>query len=86
MASTPIPMARIDVYKRQLLDRTHAEHTGHIDDADAAQLDKMADVLRGRAHDLAVGDLAQLHRVVRHQTVAALDQLNGCLLYTSRCV
>ena len=46
----------------------------------------MADVLRGRAHDLAVGDLAQLHRVVRHQTVAALDQLNGQLTLADAAV
>ncbi len=48
----------------------------HIDDADAAQLDIVADHLR-RGADQLVRDAADLHRVVRHQPVAPHDELDG---------
>ena len=46
----------------------------------------MADVLRGRAHDLAVRDLAQLHSIVGHKAVAALDQLDRQLALADAAV
>ena len=68
------------------LDCTHTEHPGHIDDANAAQLNEVADILRSGAHDLPVGHLAQLYRIVGHQTVPALDQLNGQLAFADAAV
>ena len=46
----------------------------------------MADILRSGAHDLPVGNLAQLYRIVGHQTVPALDQLNGQLALADAAV
>ena len=46
----------------------------------------MADVLRRSAHDLAVGELAQLHGVVGDEAVAALDQLDGQLALADAAV
>ena len=46
----------------------------------------MTDVLRCHAHDLAAGNLAQLHSIVRNQAVAALDQLNGQLALADTAV
>lgn len=63
-----------------LPDRAHAEHAGYADDADAAaQLNEVADVFRRSPHDLAAGDLAQLHGIVGDEAMAALDQFNGQL-------
>ena len=41
-----------------VFDGARAEQAGHVDDADAAQFDEVADVGRGHAHDLVRGDLA----------------------------
>jgi hypothetical protein len=68
------------------LDRAHTEHTGHIDDADTAQLNEVADVFRRSTHDLTVGDLAQLHGIVGNEAVAALDQLDGQLALADAAV
>ena len=46
----------------------------------------MADILRGSTHDLAVGHLAQLHRIICHKAVAALDQLDGKLAFANAAV
>ena len=46
----------------------------------------MADILRGSTHDLAVGYLAQLHRIICHKAVAALDQLDGKLAFANAAV
>lgn len=50
-----------------------------VDDADAAQLHKVADVLRRRTHKGAVGYPADFHRVVCDEPVATFDQLHGGL-------
>src|SRR5699024_12277340 len=63
-----------------------AVRPGHVDDAHAPQLDEVADVLGGGAHDLPVGDLAQLDGVVGHQPVAPLDQLDGQLALADAAV
>ncbi len=57
--------------------RAVAKHARHVDDADAAQLDKMADIFRCAAHDRSVGYPTQLHRVVRNQAMAALDKFDS---------
>ena len=46
----------------------------------------MADIFRGSAHDLTVGHLTQFHGIICHQTVAALDQLNGQLAFADAAV
>ena len=46
----------------------------------------MTDVFRCSAHDLAVGHLAQLHGIICHQTVTALDQLDGQLAFADAAV
>ena len=56
------------------LDRADTEDTANVNDADAAQLDKVADNLGRRTDERLVGYTLDPNRVVR------------CLLYTSRCV
>ena len=46
----------------------------------------MADIFRGSAHDLTVGHLAQFHGIICHQTVTALDQLNGQFAFADAAV
>ena len=58
------------------LHRAHTEQLLHVDDADTPDLNVVADDLRGRAVQ-GVGNAANLHRVVGHQPVAALEQLDG---------
>src|SRR5699024_12124015 len=71
-----VPGLQLDhqVHRLGHLDRARAVHPGHVDDAHAPQLDEVTDVLGGGAHDLPVGDLAQLDANVGHQPVAPLDQ------------
>ena len=57
------------------LDGPHTEKLPHVDDADAPQLDIVADDLRRRADEL-VGNASQLHGIVRHQTVAPHNELD----------
>ena len=61
------------------LDGPHAEQAAYIDDPDAPQLHVVADQLRGGSHQGAMVGLLDLHRVVRDDAVAALDQLDGHL-------
>ena len=60
------------------LDRADAEDAAHIHDADAAQLDKVADDLGRGADQGLVRHALDLDRIVRDQAVSALDQLDGC--------
>ena len=62
-----------------ILHALHAKQGFHIDDPDAAQLDKVLGDVRSAADQSVVADLADLHHVVGDQTVAALDQLQGRL-------
>src|SRR5699024_9493223 len=67
-----VPGGQLDhqVHRLAHLDRARAVHPGYVDEAHPPQLDEVADVLGGGAHDLPVGDLAQLDGVVGHQPVA----------------
>ena len=56
----------------------HAQQLLHVDDANAPQLDVVADELGRLAVEL-IRHPADVHRVVRHQPVAPLDELNGRL-------
>lgn len=58
------------------LDRADTEDTANVNDADATQLDKVADNLGRRTDERLVGYTLDLNRVVRDQTVAALYQLD----------
>ena len=58
----------------------------HVDDADAAQLHIIADDLRGRADQNVLTDQLDLYRVVRHQAVAALDELKGGFAFSDAAV
>ena len=62
-----------------LLHALDAEQGLHIHDADAAQLDEMLRDLRRASHQRVVADLVDLHHIVRHQTVSALNQLQSRL-------
>ena len=75
-----LPLLQLDhqVDLRVKLHRTHTEELLHINDAHAADLNIVANQLRGSAVKRG-GNAAYLHSVVRHQAVAALEQLNGGL-------
>ena len=62
-----------------ILDGTGAEKGGHVDDADAPQLDIVLDQGRGTADEGGGADLFDLHGVVGDEPVAPLDQLHGSL-------
>ena len=66
-----------EVHGGFVLDGSHAEQLCHVDDADTADLDIVADQLRRRAAQRVPGDLANFHGVICDQAVAALEQL-GC--------
>ena len=76
--------AHVDLFGE--LDGAHAEDAAGIDDADAAQLDEVADVLRRLADERFARDAADLHGVVRNQPVAALDQLDRRLALADAAV
>ena len=69
-----------------ILDRADTVHAAHVDDADAAQLDEVADVVGGGAHQGLGGHAANLHRVVGDETVTALNQLHSGLALTDAAV
>ena len=75
-----VPLLKVNhqVQLGLIFDRPEPKELPHVDDTDAPQFDVMPDDLRRGAHQPA-GELAQLHRVVRHQAVAPHDQLNGHL-------
>ena len=56
-------------------DGAHAEQLCHIHNADAPQLNVVADELRCGADEGGLGDLADLHGIVRDETVAPLEEL-----------
>ena len=62
-----------------VLDGTGAEELGHVDDADAPQLDVIADQGRGTAHQGGGADPLDFHGIVGDEPVATLDQLHGGL-------
>ena len=79
-----LPAFEIDdqVNLRLQLNRTHAEQLLHINDTDTAQLNIVANQF-GCFADKLIRHTANFHRVIRHQTMAALDQLNGSFTLTN---
>ncbi len=63
-------------------DGAHAEDSAGVDDADAPQFHEVADVLRCGADQGLLGHPADFHRVVSHETVSALDELDHGLALT----
>ena len=83
-----IPDLQIDAHVDFLLqlNGAHTENATGVDDADAAQLDEVADVLRGLTDERFAGYAANFHRIVRDETVAALDKLDGRLALADAAV
>lgn len=69
-----------------VLDALHAEHVLDIEDADAAQLEKVPGEFRRIADQGRIGDFADLDDVVRDESVAAADELQGYLRLTDAAV
>ena len=62
-------------------DCAYAIHGTDINDANAANLHKVANHLRAFPRKAVVGNPANVHHVIRHQLMAALDQLQRSLAF-----
>ena len=76
-----VPFLQLDDHVDLLgvLDGLEAEEVLDVDDADAPKLDEVLGHLRSGADEGIVGHLADLHHVVRYQTVAPLYKLQSGL-------
>ena len=63
-------------------DGADAEHGLDIDDADAADFHEMADALGAGADEPFLGNPADIHHIIGHQLVTALDELQGGFAFT----
>ena len=77
------PLLQLDdqIDLRLKLDRTHAKQLLHVNETDAADFNIVLDNLRCGAHQ-GRGHPADLHRVVCHQPVTTLKELDGSLTFT----
>ena len=66
----------------RILNGTHTKDPARINNANAPQLHKVANVAGRRTHQCFVADLANFHRIIGDQSVSALDQLYGRLTFT----
>ena len=67
-------------------DSAHTEYSAGVYYADAAQLDKVAYIIRRTADERSRRDTANLDRVVRYQSVTALYKLKGSLTLSDAAV
>ena len=76
-----IPLFHLDdkINGLSVLNALDTEQGLHVDDADAAKLDKMPGDVRRASHQGIVADTADLHHVIADETVASLDQLQSSL-------
>ena len=86
LALLPLPQVddQVDLFRG--LDGAGAEDAADIDDADAPQLHKITDQFGRGTHQRLVGHPLDVHSVIGHQPVSALEQLHSGLALANAAV
>ena len=79
-----VPLLKLDnkIDRLGILNTLDTEQCFYIDDTDASKFDKMTCDIRCRTYQCLITDLADLHNIIRHQTMASLNQLQSSLALT----